>query len=990
MNQFHTSAQGRILKRLTGLLPLLFAAIFLLPAQESEARLYTFANEPLSGSLEVPANDSAGSGTINAIYNDETNEFIFSVEYTLDPRTTKLKGAQLVGPAAPGQVGEDQVILDVSRTSETTDRRFSGEILLTEDQEAQLLNRRWYLELDSDRYPNGELRANLQPRARELTFIVAPLTTLQETQPVSADPRQRPRGEVSATFNQVSSELTIAVTWIGLTTRPVSIDLHGPAGESADAPVLYNLDGFWNQTSGEIVRTIELTETEKNDLATGLLYVDIKTIQNPQGEIRAQLRPNITSPSAPANVIAFVNNPLDGGQEVPPVSTSGSGIINAVYNDLTNELCYTVNFELDEGNTLTGAHFHGPAPQGAEAGVQIGLNTSEVTDLGLSQLSGSVTLTEEQEEQLLNRNWYVNLHSNEFPEGEIRGQLIPRRSAYNFANLAVSTSQHTHAVSIPNGLSPRGQMNGLLNRETNELTFCFNWQELSGVPQAIYLQGPAPRGVNADPLITLAGFTPQSAGSHAQTVQLTEQQELWILDGLLYLNIVTSTNPDGELRAQLEQNASTRLITSFPFKQIALLGAHMVPAVETTGWGMFNGIYNNRINLLTYTADFQIDRNATTITAAQLRGPATTEGVGAVIAELDVRDATELGAFTISGRIPLTPTQENQLLAGLLYVQIATDLNPNGEIRGQLNVSAGEDRYELLPITVDQHTGDVELTAGAAVPNGLFDGIYDRSTNELTFCMRWQDLTSPLFAIHLHGPAGPGVDGDVQIGIGGFTTRTTGELCRTVTLTEAQEEQLLAGQWYVKLHTDTNQLGEIRGQLVRSLEILIADSDRDGLSNESEVARGLDPFDKDTDGDGFEDGVEVAINTDPLDANDPAGDRAIDADADGLPDFADPDDTTNDADADGFTDAYEVAVYTGPGNAAEKPVLADIDENGNADNVDAIIIFNVFLGNLSPSTYQMPRGDVNRDGVTDNYDAIILLNWFLGNIKTLPFPTPGA
>jgi hypothetical protein len=45
------------------------------------------------------------------------------------------------------------------------------------------------------------------------------------------------------------------------------------------------------------------------------------------------------------------------------------------------------------------------------------------------------------------------------------------------------------------------------------------------------------------------------------------------------------------------------------------------------------------------------------------------------------------------------------------------------------------------------------------------------------------------------------------------TATETGTYSGTMTLTEAQEDQLLAGDWYYGYNTATNATGEIRGQI---------------------------------------------------------------------------------------------------------------------------------------------------------------------------------
>lgn len=140
----------------------------------------------------------------------------------------------------------------------------------------------------------------------------------------------------------------------------------------------------------------------------------------------------------------------------------------------------------------------------------------------------------------------------------------------------------------------------------------------------------------------------------------------------------------------------------------------------------------------------------------------------------------------------------------------------------------------------------------------------------------------------------------------------------------------------------------------------------------------------DTDRDGVEDGVEVATGTNPLDANSPA--VRTDSDDDGLPNQFDSAPYNPDADGDGYLDGYEVATGFNPANTQSHPRLGDADGDGHADSVDAVAIFNIFLGNLNAGGYAESQYlDVNRDGYVDSVDAIILFNFHLRNIPYLPF-----
>lgn len=111
---------------------------------------------------------------------------------------------------------------------------------------------------------------------------------------------------------------------------------------------------------------------------------------------------------------------LSGASEVPPVTSSASGTVEASLNKQTNELSWTVTHTGLSG-PATGAHFHGPAMAGANAGVVVPI-TGSLT----SPIRGVASLTAAQVTDLMAGKWYVNLHTAANPNGEIRGQLPAR------------------------------------------------------------------------------------------------------------------------------------------------------------------------------------------------------------------------------------------------------------------------------------------------------------------------------------------------------------------------------------------------------------------------------------------------------------------------------------------------------------------------------------------------------------------------------------
>ena len=122
---------------------------------------------------------------------------------------------------------------------------------------------------------------------------------------------------------------------------------------------------------------------------------------------------------------------LNGANERPnPVTTTATG--TATYLLRGNELTYTVTVNGLSSN-VTGSHIHvgastvaGPIVVGYTAyAVQNGVVTSGTLDLTKAVASGANTISGDSLRVLLNNgNAYTNVHSANFPGGEIRGQII--------------------------------------------------------------------------------------------------------------------------------------------------------------------------------------------------------------------------------------------------------------------------------------------------------------------------------------------------------------------------------------------------------------------------------------------------------------------------------------------------------------------------------------------------------------------------------------
>jgi hypothetical protein len=88
----------------------------------------------------------------------------------------------------------------------------------------------------------------------------------------------------------------------------------------------------------------------------------------------------------------------------------------------------------------------------------------------------------------------------------------------------------------------------------------------------------------------------------------------------------------------------------------------------------------------------------------------------------------------------------------------------------------------------------------------------DKATKTLTWTVTYSGLTGDATAAHFHGPAAPGANAGVIIAIGMGTVPNPATGAKV--LTDDQIADLLAGKWYVNVHTKANPGGEIRGQVV--------------------------------------------------------------------------------------------------------------------------------------------------------------------------------
>ena len=133
--------------------------------------------------------------------------------------------------------------------------------------------------------------------------------------------------------------------------------------------------------------------------------------------------------AAPAMAQTTYTCVLSGASETPANGSAGTGNGTVVLNAAQTQLSISVQYQSMTA-AYTASHIHGPAPLGTNAGVRGGvIGTPAGWVFGPGSTSGTITnflvtgITATDVSNLNAGLFYVNIHSQSFPGGELRGQL---------------------------------------------------------------------------------------------------------------------------------------------------------------------------------------------------------------------------------------------------------------------------------------------------------------------------------------------------------------------------------------------------------------------------------------------------------------------------------------------------------------------------------------------------------------------------------------
>lgn len=311
---------------------------------------------------------------------------------------------------------------------------------------------------------------------------------------------------------------TYYITYTGLTSTETMAHFHKAPKGSAGG-VVYALSSTAPKSGLQALTTADVA-----DIEAGRWYVNIHTVNFPNGEIRGQVLPGSECFAAS----------LSGAAEVPPNTSAAQGAGSFALS-ADNTLVYDISFTGMNERTTNSAHIH----QGA-----LGVAGSVVFPLpaGISK-RGNIALTDEQVTQLRSNQYYVNIHSDIFPGGEIRGQIFPASNC--FTSVLSGRNEIPQNPSTASGMGLFWLTNPLSGTETiNSLHYTIHATGIvSPTSQHVHRGGALIAGnvVFALP-----------AGDYKFGSEAINTADLALLrGGMLYANLHSQSYPGGEIRGQL-------------------------------------------------------------------------------------------------------------------------------------------------------------------------------------------------------------------------------------------------------------------------------------------------------------------------------------------------------------------------------------------------------------------------------------------------------
>lgn len=462
---------------------------------------------------------------------------------------------------------------------------------------------------------------------------------------------------------------------------------------------------------------------------------------------------------------------LTGSQEVPPRAVPGFGNATVTFDATRTNLLITITVT-NLGSPINNFHIH-EAPAGVNGPIVV-----DIIALGGTFTNGTMTGTFPVSGNVAQRmlqnpsNFYVNVHTQQFPGGAVRGQLA-----------FVTGGPVTYAAELrgsnenpPVTTGAFGSAFVTFDPINNTVTWEVNTTGIANPSLAHIHRGAA--GVNGPIVVDFATSAAQIPGGRTSgtrsvaNLSQTDRENLLNAPGGFYVNVHSSAHPTGELRGQLVPANEYDIpiagrITSF--------GQTFATDVR-----VFNPSYTASVTALLeyFTSGLLPNTNANVSTVVNI-APRGTAAIDDVATALNVAGTT--GALRVSSASQLAVTSRTyndqraaghgtlgQLVAGQprssalrrgVMLQLSNPrantgfFNPNTsmvtvrlELRDNSGTLLGQNTVFLEPLTQQQNAigtyfpgldisnaANLTMSFDASAPIFVYTGVNDSASGGMTY-----------------------------------------------------------------------------------------------------------------------------------------------------------------------------------------------------------------------------------------------------------------
>ena len=511
-----------------------------------------------------------------------------------------------------------------------------------------------------------------------------------------------------------------------------------------------------------------------------------------------------TANAADSTIFAFTLE-ADQASSCAGTGSDRAGFAICVLNADSSQLSIHAEHNIAPGDLLAG-HVHNGAPcVDGPVAFNLGALTSPI------DVNWALTPTDVQ--NLFDGNLYINLHTNANPNGEIRGQIVQQAKKFSFTldESQINTTNFPRTFSQSNGVALCE-----LNASATEfrIRLCHDVQPPFATGLHVH---SAPFG--AEGPVEFFIFDPVSPVD--VTWAIDRQNLIWLFEKNLYLNLHSNVFVDGEIRGQIQQE---ELRFVFP-----LDGAQMGTGSAHQGFGMLT--LNQDGTEVSVHVEHDIPLDSVMAGHIHLGSPGST---GPVLRTFPS------AVSPINDTWAITDVEFEQLVAGQIYVDIATDAKPSGEIRGQapgVTDTSLTGYYPSCDVAIDADQAAGCLGSGSGyTANGFVQ--LKKGGRQLNVAVTHTIPIDSVLAGHIHTGA-ECVVGPTTFGF----TQATSPIKEIWYLSEADIMALMSDQLYINLHTlqFPAGAGELRGQILKNHNccVVAGDADRSGMFNIGDVTFGI-------------------------------------------------------------------------------------------------------------------------------------------------------